>query len=87
MKIRELIADLQHIESSQGDIDVVLQDDLPNKHPKLCKHGSFFVVEESTEAPHDSDCSVYNEPAYPKGPCDCLRQGRLQEVVLRTWPY
>ena len=20
---------------------------------------------------HDSDCSVYNMPAYPNGPCDC----------------
>ena len=21
--------------------------------------------------PHDSDCSVHNEPAEPKGKCDC----------------
>jgi len=21
--------------------------------------------------PHTSDCAVHNEPAYPKGPCDC----------------
>ncbi|MDR3561248.1 MAG: hypothetical protein P4N59_07410 [Negativicutes bacterium] len=21
--------------------------------------------------PHMSDCAVHNEPAYPKGPCDC----------------
>ncbi len=20
---------------------------------------------------HDSDCAIYNEPAYPNGPCDC----------------
>ena len=20
---------------------------------------------------HSSDCAVYNEPAYPNGPCDC----------------
>lgn len=23
---------------------------------------------------HDSDCSVHNEPAYPKGKCDCSKK-------------
>ena len=26
----------------------------------------------STTPDHWSDCSVYNEPAYPAGPCDCM---------------
>ena len=25
---------------------------------------------------HASDCAVHNEPAYPKGECDCGRQSR-----------
>ena len=28
--------------------------------------------EESPESIHDSDCAIYNEPAYPAGPCDCV---------------
>lgn len=26
---------------------------------------------ERDQTPHASDCSVHNEPAFPKGPCDC----------------
>ncbi len=33
---------------------------------------------------HDSDCSLYNEPAYPAGPCDCSveRRKSFQNVVI-----
>lgn len=30
----------------------------------MCSIGSVKKI-------HDSDCAVHNEPAYPKGKCDC----------------
>lgn len=33
---------------------------------------------------HDSDCSVHNEPAYPKGPCDCCAAEKQEPVA---WIY
>lgn len=30
---------------------------------------------------HDSDCSVYNAPAYSNGPCDCGYQAKVE----RKW--
>ena len=32
---------------------------------------------------HWSDCSVYNEPAYPAGPCDC----GAAKAHKRWWSY
>ncbi len=29
------------------------------------------VIKKRDVAGHTSDCSVYNEPAYPNEPCDC----------------
>jgi hypothetical protein len=34
---------------------------------------------------HDSDCAVHNEPAYPKGPCNCRLSIRVgDEVTVRA---
>ena len=33
--------------------------------------------------PHTSDCAVHNEPAYPKGRCDCGAQPEQEPVVLK----
>lgn len=29
------------------------------------------IADRRRETVHASDCAVYNEPAYPAGPCDC----------------
>ena len=35
---------------------------------------------------HDSDCAIYNEPAYPKGECNCsISEGK--GVAHLTFPY
>ena len=38
----------------------------PARKPSHCLCGSCGPSLE-----HASDCAVHNEPAYPKGPCDC----------------
>jgi hypothetical protein len=39
--------------------------------------------------PHESDCAVHNEPAYPAGECDCKAQllsiKQMQGWVKETW--
>ena len=30
---------------------------------------------------HKSDCAVYNEPAYPKGECDCVVSPRITKQI------
>ena len=58
MKLSVVIADLQNILSSQGDIDIVLQDSPPNAHPACCKHYNFFIVEEPKDGSHESGMEV-----------------------------
>ncbi len=42
---------------------------------------------------HLSDCAVYNEPAYPAGPCDCGCSTTLSRywtflcLPVRNWVY
>lgn len=38
-------------------------------HCEFCDRD--FEIPELEEIKHWSDCAVYNEPAYPKGSCDC----------------
>ena len=35
------------------------------------------------EIMHDSDCAVYNEPAYPAGPCDCGAEARAKRQYVK----
>lgn len=35
-------------------------------------------------APHESDCPVHNEPAWPNGPCDCGAQPEQEPVAWIT---
>jgi hypothetical protein len=35
--------------------------------------------------PHASDCAVHNEPAYPKGACDCGAQPEQEPVAWLIW--
>lgn len=44
---------------------------------------SFLKFWENRELLHYSDCAVYNEPAYPAGPCDC---GAVK-AHKRWWTY
>jgi hypothetical protein len=50
------------------------------------------VAEEAASMPerHESCCAVYNEPAYPNGPCDCKYREQnkpksLLEMVKEAW--
>ena len=45
------------------------------------KNGNYIL--DSGTAVHYSDCSVYNEPAYPNGPCDC----GAAKARKRWWSY
>ncbi len=33
---------------------------------------------------HDSDCSLHNEPALPKGPCDCSAKVKVDAEFFRS---
>lgn len=41
-------------------------------------HDDFIkMLEQLNDEPHDSDCSMHNEPAYPNGECDCsVKEGK-----------
>lgn len=38
------------------------------------------------EKGHDSDCAVYNEPAYPNGPCNCSLSNPAESVSALSLP-
>ena len=58
MRISDLIGTLTHIQESQGDIDVVLQDGVPHEHPACCKHEQFFVIEEPCDGDESTGMEV-----------------------------
>lgn len=41
------------------------------------------------EQPHRSDCAVHNEPALPKGECNCRGQRTNEEYIhiLAEWTH
>ena len=49
MKLSEVIESLKFLQAEYGDVELVLQDSPFNKHPELCKHESFFIIEETRD--------------------------------------
>ena len=59
MKAKALARELLSIVEQHGDnCDVVLQDSPPLKHPDLCKHEHFFVLEEPKNGSADTGIEV-----------------------------
>jgi hypothetical protein len=40
------------------------------------------LSQESVPRIHNSDCAIYNEPAFPAGPCDCGAAEELERKEM-----
>lgn len=104
----EQVAEYFNADSTEAKTIIALRKRLVQPDPSAYWHNEFLKHNTTSEqpaqqpepcqcpecqvTPHASDCAVHNEPAYPKGACNCRAQPEQEPVAWmhpdgRIWTF